>query len=265
MRSFLLATLLAITGLAFAPLASTADESNFLVLPITTELQRSALGNRPAAKAYVLVNGNGLINSNTVLWKALDFNALRKALTPFKEGKDAAVIFRISHDGSNSSDATQLLGWTLVGFGRQEVGFRDAHTVTIIDGSFNWEKHLAAINERLAGKPDGTEAPTGNDAVKVSPVQTALSRHLFGNADCVVSITQPFDERWDGKLPPELDKDIREHVAKLKLADKGKLLIRFRYKAGSQDAANRFYLSAAKDLAEALGFERHVTEYKEVP
>src|SRR5262249_50612635 len=265
MRSFLLATLLASAGLASAPATGTADESNLLVLPIITELQRSAFGSRPSARAYVLVNGKALVDGDAVRWKALDFDALRKALTPLKQGKDAAVIFRIFYDGSNQSEAPRLLRWALVGFGREEVGFRDAHTVTTIDGSFDWEKHLAAINDRTVGRPDADEALVGNDAVKVSSVRTALSRHLFGNADCVVSITQPFDERWDGKLPAELDKAIREHVAKLKLSDKGKLLVRFRYKAGGQDAATRFYLGAAKELAESLGFERHATEQTQVP
>jgi hypothetical protein len=251
--------LLASAGLVAAPSPARADESNFLVLPITTDLQRSTMGYRPGARAYVLINGKGLIeDSDTVRWKALDFAALRKALQPLKEGKDAVVIFHIFHDASES-DATRLLRWALIGFGR-EAGFRDALAVTTIAGGFDWEKRLAAINERLKGGPDGDEPAIGDDAVKVNPVRTALSRHLFDNADCVVTITEPFDEHSDGKLQPEVEKAIRLHVANLNLADKGKLLFRIHCKRGGEQACDRFHQTTAKELAEALGFDSAITQ-----
>ena len=266
MRRFLLGALLAFAGFASTPATGTADESNFLVLPITTELQRSAFGNRPAARAYVLVNGKALLGGDAVRWKALDFDALRKALAPLQDGKDGAVIFRIFHDGSSPSDEVpRLLRWALVGFAREGAGFRDAHTVSTADGSFDWDKHLAAINDRPVGRPDGDEALVGDAAVRVGPVRTALSRHLFSNADCVVSLAQPFGKRWDGTLSAGLDKAIRAHVSGLQLADRGKLLIRFRYKEGAEDAAWRFHSGAAQELAESLGFKRHATEQTRAP
>jgi hypothetical protein len=260
MRHFLPLILFAFPGLAAARSPARADESNFVVLPITTELQRSAMGYRPGARAYVLINGKGLVeDSDTVRWKALDFDALRRALQPLKAGRDAVVIFHIFHDAINESDAPRLLRWALIGFGR-EAGFRDALAVTTHAGGFDWEKHLAAINARIKGGPDADEPAVGTDAVKVSPVRTALSRHLFANADCVVTLTKSFDEHSDGSLQPEVEKAIRTHVANLKLADKGKLLFRIRHKQGGEAACERFHQTTAKELAEALGFDSPITQ-----
>jgi len=265
MRRFLLCLFLACSGLAATPAPGKADERNFLVLPIATDLQRSAFGSRPGARAYVLVNGKALVqDGDTVQWKALDFDAMRKDLTPLQKGKDPVVIFRVFHDGSNQADASRLLGWALVGFGR-EAGYRDAWVDAVTDGKFDWKERLAAINEKLVGTREADEPYDGDDAVKVSPVRTMLSRHLFGNADCVVTITQPFGERWDGKLRPDMEKAIRLHIANLKLTKKGTLLLRICFKKGAQDASDLFHLTAAKELAEALGFEHHTTERTQAP
>ena len=95
--------------------------------------------------------------------------------------------------------------------------------------------------------------------------RTEAGRHLFGNADCVVTITQPFDERWDGKLRPDVEKAIRLHVANLKLMNKGKVLFRICFKRGAEDACDRFHQNAAKELAGVLGFaEDHATERRQV-
>src|SRR4051794_3366934 len=111
MRGFLLAMLVVFSGLASTPATGKADEGNFLVFPITTDLQKTAFAYRPGTKAFVLVNGKGLVpDGDAVRWKALDFDALGKALDPFKDGKDASVIFQVFHDGSNQSDGPRLLG-----------------------------------------------------------------------------------------------------------------------------------------------------------
>jgi len=255
MRGVLSAMLLASFGLAATPRAGKADENNFLVHPVTTDLQRSAWGGDPSVRAYVLVNGKGLLEDpETVRWKALDFDSLAKALAPLRQGKDPVVIFHVFHEGGEKSAGHRLLRWALVGFGR-EARFQDARVIENFAGGFDWERHIAAINEKSQGQLDGDEPTVVDGSVAISPVRTFLSRHLYSGADCVVTLAMPFDGRSDGSLKPEWEKAIRAGVARLKLPNKGLLLFRVRFKEGGREAVDRFYHTAAKDLAEALDFK----------
>ena len=256
MRSSLWAIILSLAGSAFLPApASAADESNFLVLPVTTDLQRSAWNGDPRARAYVLVNGTAILQGDaTIRWQALDFDALAKALTPLRKDKDTVVIFQVIHDALKQPDAGRVIRWALIGFAREN-GFPDVRVVENIRGGFDWQKHIAAMNEKIGAQPDGDEPAAKGGSVVVHPVRTVLSRYLFEGADCVVTLTTPFPNGSDGKLRPEVETAIRRRVAALKLPHKGAVLFRVGYKDGGRDAAERFYETVAKELAEALGFK----------
>jgi hypothetical protein len=254
MRHWLLAILFSLPALAAVPSAATADESNFLVLPVTTDLQRSAWGGDANVCAYVLVNGQGLLQDNdTVRWKALDFDALRNALAPLRKGKDSAVIFHVFREGEQS-DAGRLLLWALEGFGRRSARYRDARVLENIVTGFNWERLIATMNEKSGGQ-DGDEPLTGDGAVTVSPVRTVLSRYLYLGADCVVTLAAPFTDKSDGRLTSEVEKAIHRAVSDLKLPAKNQVLFRVRHTLADRNAANRFYATTARELAESLGFK----------
>ncbi len=255
MRNSLWAIILFVAASAVLPAPAGADESNFLVLPVTTDLQRSAWHGDPRARAYVLVNGTALLQGeDTIRWQALDFDALAKSLAPLRKDKDTVVIFQVIHDALKQPDAGRLIRWALIGFAREK-GFADARVVENVRGGFDWPKHIAAMNEKISAQPDGAEPAAKDGPIVVHPVRTVLSRYLFEGADCVVTLATPFPKGSDGKLPPEVEAAIRRRVAALKLPTKGAVLFRVGYREGGRDAAERFYETAAKELAKSLGFK----------
>jgi hypothetical protein len=255
MRGSLWAIILSVASTAFLPAPASADESNFLVLPVTTDLQRSAWNGHPRACAYVLVNGTALLQGDaTIRWQALDFDALAKALMPLRRDKDAVVIFVVIHDALRQPDAGRLIRWALIGFAREK-SFADVRVVENVRGGFDWQKHIVAMNEKIGAQPDGDEPAAKDGSVVVHPVRTVLSRYLFEGADCVVTLTTPFPKGSDGKLPPEMEAAIRRRVGALKLPHKRAVLFRVGYKQGGRDAVERFYETVARELAEALGFK----------
>lgn len=258
MRHAVWSTCLVVLGMTGAASLAQAEDRNVLVLPVKTDLQRTAMGIEKNAKACVLVNSDGLSREDNALhWASLDFETLRKALLPYKEGKEPAVVFQIYHQPRQDEEFEQfrkLLRWPLVGFG-QEMGFRPARWIE--NGALPWSERVAAIEGKTTGKADSDEPATGNELVTVYPVRTILSRHLFMNADCVVTIAPALTEDSDGGLPPKVEDALRRYVPELKLEDKGMLLFRIRCKLAAREASEKFYKSQAKALATSLGFESH--------
>jgi hypothetical protein len=204
------------------------------------------------AKVCVLVNGPAAIKDDAVLAKNIDFRGLREALKPYHEDREGAVACHVFFDSFSPAD--DILAWALTGFALEQARFRDATTVRHYSGGFNWQETIEAVNAKMAAQKDSEEPGVGDGLVTVYPVRTPLSRYLLMNVDCVVDIRQPFDKDADGKLKPAVEKAIRDHVGKLRIPDKGKLLFRVTHTEAGKDATSKFYLGAAKELAESLGF-----------
>jgi len=170
MRRFLLWLFLAFSGLA---IHASSRQGRREKLPGPAHCHRPpALGFRQPsrARAYGAGQRQGLVqDGDTVLWKALDFDAMRKDLTPLKEGKDPVVIFRVFHDGSNQAEASRLLRLGPGGFGL-EAGFRDAWVVTTHGRQVRLEKTAAARSMRSSwarGRP--TNRTTGTTPSRSAP------------------------------------------------------------------------------------------------
>jgi hypothetical protein len=264
--------LLGLLGPIYATCASVnAEEGVFVVLAVTTDLQRSVSGMDKNTTACVAIDASALRRDDGVIrWTTLDFDAMRKALLPLRKGREAALTFHLVYRQSADPDKTEeefrkLLRWALVGFG-QEQGFRNARWLASGPPKFTWEEHWAMLKKRMAGKGDADEPRTGNELVTVHPVRTLLSRHLFDNADCVATIVPPFEEDWDGTLTKEMSDAIDRYVSDLKLENRGHLYFRLRYKAtAASRVADQFYQHAAKELAGRLGFETHNVESGRAP
>jgi hypothetical protein len=229
-------------------------QANYLICSVTTDLQRALVaGGGKQLQAYVVVNGRSLLREDAMVDpKAIDFDGLRKALKP-RATKDGVVCFHMFLPGTSNGQGENLLTWTFEGFSRH-AGFGRAFVTSTYDGGFHWQETLASVAKRMGGKPDADEPSSGDEAVKVYPVRTVLSRFLCGNADCVVRINVAFDAQSDGSLDAKVDKAIRAYVGKLMLAQKDKVLFQVRVKQGGRDAALRFNETTARELEQALGF-----------
>ena len=209
-----------ITAYAGSPSVTSVSDGSHLVFPITTELQRKLVqpgtGSDPKhAKAYVLINGTGVVaNNGKVDDNALDLDALRKALAPYAEPKDGVVVVSLVYRLKGSAE----LWATIQAFGK-DAGFRHAKVSnTYMGQDFDWEKHIARINEKVSGA-DSEETPTGNDIVRVYPIQTILSRYLTSNADCVVDVLQPVEKETDS-IESRIREAVLTEVTKAKIQKK---------------------------------------------
>jgi hypothetical protein len=189
--------------------ATTAID-HWLVLPVTTELQRLRVGTNTTV--YVLVDGEYFRAKRTILdARALKLDKLRQALEPYRTSEDAAAHFYIRNIGSpsarlarsgnalgliddNAGDpqsedyVTTLLWCAFLGVS-QLTGFHDATVQPLTYRGTNaqtWDAlSLPLIRERFEdAAPD--ENGLGNEKCKLFPVRTALSRIIYHGADCVL-------------------------------------------------------------------------------
>jgi len=220
-----------------------AAGERWVVIPITTELQRVMTG--PNARACVVVDGDWFARNRLTLdADALNLPAMRERLMPFVDAGIGTVHFRIrcasrqvqtiSKGGMRSlaqdspgipatpDYVSSVLQWTLIGFGREAAGFRDATAEFVYaagddDSSGTWLALVADLKNGLAGDAGRDESGIGQEKFTVYSTRTALSRFLCSGADCVLSVT--------GDLgPKELD-DIEQCVAKLELKSRRSLLV----------------------------------------
>src|SRR5262245_20918261 len=97
-RPLFLAIGLGYLGAILGAGAAKAEDRSFLVFPVKTELQRTAMGMDKNTRACVLVSSDALRREDNALhWTSFDFDALRASLSPHKEGKEAGVTFYIYH------------------------------------------------------------------------------------------------------------------------------------------------------------------------
>jgi hypothetical protein len=214
------------------------------------------------ALAYVILDGGTLVRPDgTIDAAGLDWEALGKAIRPPKGRKDPVVVFNpIYHDPFPADNTREVVRWCLEGFGR-DLGFAKARQTYTMNGGYKWDETRTAIAKKMGGRPDAAEPMTGNSAVEVYPVRTVLSRHLTGNADCVVRIVAPFQGPSADKLEPEVDKAIRTYVNNLGLEEKDKLEFRLGFKESAREAADRFYDTTAGKLAQELGFKERLVNH----
>ena len=223
------------------PLQETQNTDRWLVLPVTTELQRVKAG--PSARAYVVVDGEWFRRDRLTLnAKALKLDALLTQLHPYANSPGASVYFYIRNlgtgqvvmggsahaikdgmpgDPEETDYATQLLWFALFGAG-QMIGFQHS-----AGGPFtyrganapNWETFVAPLKEELVADAGKAEDGLGTERFRVYPVRTALSRHIYLQSDCVLQVLV------DNGLGPDDIKAMAEYVKKLALPRRHKIFI----------------------------------------
>ena len=240
--------------------ATSAWGGDYLVFPITTELQRTlvepSVNDAQHAKAYLLINAIGVVaNNGTIDSKMLELDAMRTSLRHFAEPKEGIVVINVVHQ-LNRSD---LLTYAMQGFG-QDAGFRKAKVSnTYMGQAFEWEKHIAAINEKTGGETNSDESPTGTQSVRVYPVRTILSRHLTSNADCLVDILQPIEKETDS-IETKIREAVLAQVPKAKVKNKGRILFRVSSNFAARNVIDQFVEHGSKDLAQMVGYEYAIVQ-----
>ncbi|MHC4402445.1 MAG: hypothetical protein ACYTG0_22500 [Planctomycetota bacterium] len=186
---------------------------NFLVVPITTELQRAHGKEYDKAELFVLVNATGAIREDDMQLDlaAVDLEALHELLlarasekTDAGEPRDGIVVlnfyyFRPSTGVTHSRDPVTDFSSRLRDVTKR-AGFPDAY-VSIRRAGPDWRhpNYWRSLVAELATPPSEeavkAESGVGDDQVKLYPVRTPLARFLFGDeVDCVIHIIPPIEE-----------------------------------------------------------------------
>jgi len=232
----LLAALLALpgAGVAVSPVlqgsepkqpraASSATTPNFVVVPISTELQRKLLGGDKTLKAYVVLNGASFLQSDN-LAGSIDAPALTRALAALKgSDQQSQVVFNTCfRDSASSRTIVDPLEKALGGIAR-EAGFQKSRHNTTYDGRNDWDARIAAISSADLATDIADEAGVGDPLVMAYPVRTKASQFIT-NVDCVVFFRKPLSPT-DQPLITEPTKDrLKVLVSNLDLQAKNKIL-----------------------------------------
>jgi RNA polymerase sigma factor (sigma-70 family) len=244
---------------AAAKRPAAARGRGYLILPVTTELQRTFLDwDRDTARAIVLLDGVSLVRPDgSVDGKALDFAGLREALQPYR-GKGHTIVLNAWFRDPTSSpvEGRRVLAWALEGFSRH-AGFAKVRVseTFLAATDYDWEKKTAGAEK---GPVNADEPATGNALVKVYPVRTALSR-LQTDADCVAEILPLLEARGDDQLKPGVREALRLYIERLRLPHKELVAFRVRVRPdeSGREAAERFRKTTAEPLARSLGFKTY--------
>jgi thiol-disulfide isomerase/thioredoxin len=183
LRSLLFTAIAALWCTAGFAAADEAGQSNFVVFPIKTDLQRELLSSR--ADAYLQFDVAACAPDRKFDPKRLDRKGLQRRLSGIarqmgKKEPRLFVAYRYS-DGYLDGPQQDALEKAIRGLCR-EAGFISGGTSMSGDGT-SWQDKLA----RFYGLDDdasAAETPLENEFVRVYPVHTTLSRFVLGRADC---------------------------------------------------------------------------------
>jgi hypothetical protein len=202
-------------------------KTNFIVVPITTALQRVG---RDDAQAFVMVN---MADDELV-----DFTELRMALADWPSRQLGRVFFNVRHslasgqaieevDGEpfprpvlfNQNELVQL---AFEGIAR-DVGFRSATVEAYLAYEQRpWELIVADFLGNVDQDATADESPLGDDLVEVYPVRTTMSRFENLSADYAVRIV-PSVHELEPTAATTIPKAIDVHLSKLNPDRSGKV------------------------------------------
>jgi hypothetical protein len=254
----LLAALPALGGSAPPHQARAAEQAkadNYIIFPVTTELQRKEFffGN---AKYYVLVNATpAIVDRNTIRATALNLDKLKAALTndlatdgafENKTKFQASILYKTEVDEKVKSFFCHAIE------GVAHVAFKNVEVVSQYSGD-EWQSALSIVNEFGSPRSKIPEDGVGDALVKAYPVRTPLSRYSCPG-DCVVVLSTRFDRDWNGKLSVAQERSIEASVRKLKLSRKDSVTFRIKYRGEGDNAVVEFETNMA-NMAKRLGFK----------
>ncbi len=240
-RSLLLALIAAVWCTPLFAIADEARQTNFVVFPIKTDLQRELLNSR--ADAYLQLDVESYAPDGKFDPKRFDRVEIRKALTDVARqvGKDKPRIFvgyRYTNGFLNANQRETLENAVRGACG--EARFGPGGTSMLGEGG-SWRDKLAPFS----GVPDDAnaiESPLEDEFVRVYPVRTALSRFALGKADCdcYVVLRQPIERNFkDFSLETRLA--INQLLAQLNLARRDHLVLYCMTTKAGQATAERYF------------------------
>jgi hypothetical protein len=249
-----LIALMALTPCFIAPVPKEAGSTNYIILPLTTELQRQVLTGEHTCY-YVLVNGDGVVKKDGDLRaEAIDLRQLDHELTedPLLS-KDTGILIVVAYTREAPFRGMQLLRYALIGVGHSR--FKEVRVVSARDSRDSWKNALTIIGASgKAKESDVPEACVKKGLVKVYPVRTAISRYLTDKADCVVVIGDQRGPSPKVEVIPAQAGPIAEALRELKVKNRERIRFEYGRLPRGKEALMQFE-KANQELAKKLGFK----------
>jgi len=249
--------LLISSTLAVVSTSAAGNEKNYLLLPVTTQLQRLLLS--PTTSAYCVVNANALIRDGNVDPTGIGLAKFRAELAAVaKQNAGNISIHCRFQNWQQQPTAEKQLEAALAQYCR-EAGFQRVAAGKIYT-SDAWQQQLDTFEKPLAEDVEGDEAASEDENVRVFPVKTRLSQVLAGNVDCVAFLRRPIDGRMVD-LPEDIALSIRHCLNEVRLAGRRVINLRLTSTKAGESVVEEFInsngnrLSQADQFAKSLGFE----------
>lgn len=206
-------------GLPFSAQAQNSAPPYF-IFRVETDLQRQLVPRK--ADVIVIMDTTAAIADGKISPEGLSLNQIHKDLSAFKK-TNARVHFDLFFFGTDARQqrAQDLLRCAVIGAAHEH----GLSNVTAHGSYYNSDVAWSGLVDTFAKKgrqPKGDEPAKGNDAVKVFPVRSQLSRYRTGDADCVVLVVDSLDKE-KGMIPAKVREATAKYVAELKLTETMKI------------------------------------------
>lgn len=236
----------------------------FILCPVTTELQRSLLGDVDAPKSNVslcVFANYGAYEGDTVEPNSAFFAGLTEQLNKLAKRDNRCAIVsvqvgQVSQPFDKVHGRAEQLSKLFTKLAR-DAGFKKGTwSVTYQGTTLGWSE--IAANAEAAAKlaESSVEDSIGDDQVRVFPVRTFLSRMLMQNADCIVNIRPVWHESdratfIDGFVP-----SMKRLIPDLKYARRDLMIVRFRYAKDSEHFVRQWgdNFELRKKFGKSFGF-----------
>jgi thiol-disulfide isomerase/thioredoxin len=235
--------------------AAEPEPKNYVVFPITTDLQRELLFGTNA-DAYAQVDVAGCMHDNKFDLRRLDVDSFRKDLAALIQDHGPTspkllLNFRYV-DVSLSPDETRRMEAEVANNCRR-AGFAEVGMSRTMGGKA-WQQ-MAAQFAVVHDEPGSKELSVEDQLIRVYPVQAKFSRYLLDNPDedCFIQLRQPIDGRFDGFSPATIE-EIGRLIARLKLPEKRRFVIRLRATTAGQESIGRYFRRRGPEPAPADAF-----------
>lgn len=255
-------------------------DDKFVLCRVTTDLQRSLLGNvaRPDAYVSLCVFVNfATFTDDQIAADSPAFVALSNRLLELANHDNRYVTFRIlvAPDQHASFQARQKRAENLAkscADRARAAGFERATWSTTYFGiESDWSTSIEKADAAAKLAESSVEDAVGDGEIQVFPVRTYLSR-LLVTADCVVNVTPVVRQKEGTRFPDDFLPAMKRFIPQLEYETKQTLLVRLKYAESARERLDKWVEDVAgRDVfAKQFGFgscqlEQSFTDWPESP
>jgi len=232
--------------------------TNFVVVPVQTELQRAFLPEYNDAFACVVIFALPLVGDDDQVldMRALDFDRIGKIIEEWPEEtrvRQRLVLYFLNRTPPAGQPPQHAASSALSAY--SSVFFRRFTPKVSVNSAYDKEWTPARwreLRDRFSSETVAADAErnVGNNQVKVFAVESSLGRVFANGADCVIQIIPPIED-----APADSVLQMRDAVDNLTLQRSDTLLFMLHWNdAATARAYEEQYCS--QDVARQLGFKR---------